>query len=707
MIYVDGIPLDYNDKTPVSFNVSWMDIRNITDIVVEGVVSITLSLPRTQKNHLALGHYSPLVKRGNVFNYEYRSGSNIVLQGKLRIQSRSHNEIQVILTSNNSDWIELFKTLNSKEIDLGTRLFNQQEYVDTLDDQSVVMYPFFKLFDEQFTNDWTDVHINNFKPAPNAGNFIRKAFKSIDYNAEFVGNMTELDKVHLYRATPTDASVNFEDAQAVLDTQFGVGNVYSWGLTSTGIYAAFLVPLVTDTITVDENDNISLVDFTYLDAPQGQGTTQTRQYPVYTSSIGGSYTVNLKLMLEVLTGYQTNTPMSILIRVIEAPLPTPTGEIVIPPGTPITDYNVLAETTISYSGHIGNFIPLPNEWDITTPRFLVQAGQSFMVCLYFILPTGQVGTRYIKVYKAIQTIETYPSTLSDGFYYNVKDALPESKASDILKSLIQNFNGMIVTKYNDVFIHNRDEWYQDESEDWTSKVDYLRDLIYEPISDISKRLLFQYAVDNTDDLQEVFRKENNKEYGSLEVELADDLLYGEQEMNPQILYAPSMERTVETVDMPHGTNGRDMDAPIYNNYKMDKDRVLYNKGERGTPYNLTGASASIPLNKYIYGSFEPLKFSELYPRFWQRTIELINKGEFVTAYVRLTSADIAQLNYRKAKLIRLDDGNIVKAWINRIDDLRPGSTAPTKIEFITFRSPAEEVTVSDGAYSNGYTNGYE
>jgi hypothetical protein len=707
MIYVDGIPLDYNDKTPVSFNVSWMDIRNITDIVVEGVVSITLSLPRTQKNHLALGHYSPLVKRGNVFNYEYRSGGNIVLQGKLRIQSRSHNEIQVILTSNNSDWIELFKTLNSKEIDLGTRLFNQQEYVDTLDDQSVVMYPFFKLFDEQFTNDWTDVHINNFKPAPNAGNFIRKAFKSIDYNAEFVGNMTELDKVHLYRATPSDAEINFQDAQTTLDAANGIGNTYSWGLTSTSIYAAFLVPLVTDTVVQDESNNISLVNFTYLDAPQGQGTTQVRPYPVYTSSIGASYNINVQLRMRVLTGYTVNELMSIKIKAIRIPFPTPTGEVIVPPGTPITDYDTLSEKSFSFSGHIGNIIPLANDFNVTLPTFVVPEGDSFMICLYFDLPSGQVNTRYIEVFKSNINFITAPTLVSDGLYYNVKDALPESKASAVLKSLIQNFNGMIVTKFNDVFIHNRDEWYQDEAEDWTSKVDYLRDLSYEPISDISKRLLFQYAVDSTDDLQEVYRKDNNKEYGSLEVELADDLLYGEQQMNPQIDYAPSMELTVETIDMPHGTNGKEMDAPFYNNYRMDKDRILYNLGGRGANYNLTGASASIPLNKYIYGSFEPLKFSELYPRFWQRTIELINKGEFVTAYVRLTSADIAQLNYRKAKLIRLDDGNIVKAWINRIDDLRPGSTAPTKIEFITFRSPAEEVVIEGRAYDNGYTEGYD
>jgi hypothetical protein len=483
---------------------------------------------------------------------------------------------------------------------------------------------------------------------------------------------------------------------------------YSWGLTSAGIFAALLAPVTAHAIDVDEGDNVSLVSFTHLNEPQSaQAISVVSNYPVYTSSVGARYRISLDLRYRVITGWQGSTPMNILVKVIETPFPG--QEIVVPPGASPTAYTTLSETSFAYTGHIGNAIsPIANEITVNIPEFVIAEGVSFMLAFYFELESGQVGTRHMEVFRCNLSINTAPTLVVDTLYYKLEKALPLMKGSDLIKSMMQNFNGIIETKNGEVNIYNRDEWYQDEgAEDWTFKIDHLQDIVHTPISDINKRQLFQYLEDDKDSNQASWRQFEPLEYGALQVDLNDDLLYGENLMTSDVRFAPSMPEVALGANIPTGYVSGETADTFANNYNIE-DRILLNKGAKGMSYQLQGAAPTLDLTEYVDTSFEELKFENLFPQFFQRTFDLLNFGEFIECYVLLTPTDYLTLDYRKPKLLRLSDGNIVKAWINRISDLRPHSNTHTKIEFISFKNRGTEPRVGgSGAYSGGYSIAYD
>ena len=726
MIRVNGIELDFDERTPVSFDISFMDIRQLGNLTAEGIVSVSLRLPRTQRNHLALGHYSSLTERNNTFKYTYEVNGNQVLNGRMMILSRSREEVTALLTAKAADWIEAVKVLGTRDVDLGSRLFGPAEFVAATEDSSVVAYPFFQFTADQF-QEFPAVNVNNFKPAPNIGNFLRQMFDSVGYDLELIGAMSELDAMHILRGTATDADILFEDAETLLDAAAGIGATFRVYLNTLGVFTDFMIPAVTHQIILDEGDNITYVDYEHATAPPGNPEQQvlTRPFPVYTSSVGAAYRIELDIRYRLrsfsnlaISGDQISaqTPISVVAKVIEMPFPG--SEILVPPAANPTQYNTLSEFSFQFTGHIGNFLnPIPVDNTINLPEFVVAAGVQFAVVLYFPTVSGSMANVWLECFRSSIKIETAPTLVSNGLTYNVQDAMPTMKAGEFLKSIIQNFNGIVDTEFNTVKIHCRDEWYLDESDDWTAKTDTEQPIEHITITDIGKLLKFDYLTDNDDKLQERFRIANNKEFGGVEIEMADDILFGETEVTSSVRWAASIERTgFGSVNIPQGVRrddtGSDDNSPFFNDYRAE-DRILYDKGKAGLEFQvITEPETQPPLsvNAYRNLSFEPLNFSNVYDRFWRRTIDLINSGELVRVWLRLTAADMAQLNYRTAKLITLDDGNVVKAWINRITDLRPGSGRSTQVEFIVKNNKGEfqrpNVRPAGRAYDEGYSDGY-
>jgi len=92
----------------------------------------------------------------------------------------------------------------------------------------------------------------------------------------------------------------------------------------------------------------------------------------------------------------------------------------------------------------------------------------------------------------------------------------------------------------------------------------------------------------------------------------------------------------------------------------------------------------------------------LYEMFWEfHILSLLKRPVVKMAYFKLTTADIANLDYRK--LIYLEGGQADTYWImNKITDYKAGTNQPTKVELFEYRNtrPVKPVKINKGFGAN-------
>lgn len=295
-------------------------------------------------------------------------------------------------------------------------------------------------------------------------------------------------------------------------------------------------------------------------------------------------------------------------------------------------------------------------------------------------------------------------------YINEKEIAPDMKAQDFISSIINTFNIVVEEADGEVIMLPSDEYYlpPTEQEDWTDKIDLSKDFIQTPLSQkFGKNLLFKHNQTDLDSWNSTGTKEGLEElinrYGdggkvNEDLNTTDETTIAETKF-----ITPKTTRYTELV----GQINWNM---INSSVKIERDSGYYPyvmiKGKQvsGTiglinypssainvyPYYLHVYTSSIQssnnlsllfANKLDYGfSYSTIG---LIDRYYTNTIRRINEGYFIECSVKLNEVDIANLSFRKPKMISTPYGKML-CILNRVVEYDLTNKEVTKCEFITY-----------------------
>lgn len=311
-------------------------------------------------------------------------------------------------------------------------------------------------------------------------------------------------------------------------------------------------------------------------------------------------------------------------------------------------------------------------------------------------------------------------------YGTVKSKIPKNiKQKDFFKSLISMFNLYVEP---DPFLHNvlriepRNDYYAAGSVvDWTSKLDMSNSIEITPMGDLDwKQYLFSYNKDD-DYYNKLYNNEFKEVYGSAEIRIVNDFI--SEKKNIGIIFAPT-----PSVALPGAlvlpTIISEGSGQIPDDYPESIIRILYYAGMitgdwTHTEYS-TGSTTHTTYpycghlddpqtptldilwdqpNK-IYWTMSDITLytnNNLYNTYWADFIgEISDKdSKIITAYFRLSTLDIYQLDFRDTYFI---DGHYLR--LNKVYDYNPDVEQVTKCEFIKIAAPVP-VTSNNIQVRNG------
>ena len=291
-----------------------------------------------------------------------------------------------------------------------------------------------------------------------------------------------------------------------------------------------------------------------------------------------------------------------------------------------------------------------------------------------------------------------------GGFVTMNEYVPQKiKQSDFVKSIFTMYNlfaDVDPEQPNNIILTHRDEYYDNGAEkDWTKKLAKDREQNLEFLPDVTnKRLILTYKQD-TDSANKLYFDTTREIYGQLEYifnsEYVKDIDTKELIFSPTPITSTTFNAIVPMIDGQTPKTGL---------------RILYDGGEQpcgsydlidggvtGT-YGVTTYPAithfdnantpSFDLNfgtcDFYYYQPQTLTNNNLYNLYWRRTINQINEGKMLTAFFRLTEADIHGLKLNDK--IRIDN-----SWwnINKVIDYNANTDGLTKVELISVDSEQE------------------
>jgi hypothetical protein len=293
------------------------------------------------------------------------------------------------------------------------------------------------------------------------------------------------------------------------------------------------------------------------------------------------------------------------------------------------------------------------------------------------------------------------NALSENSLVQLKNFVPQKiKQKDFIAGIIKMFNLYITPDENNdknLLVSTRDEFYDSgDVLDWTYKLDKSKDTKVVFIPDIlTKKILFSYKPDN-DAANTEYTNRTSNIYGEYEIEFENEFVKDSNNVQPIFSPTPLIE------------NGIGLIVPYIDSLSPKNNiRILYTKPETGTwvwvstinpaitatynEYSYAGhfndiIEPTIDFNfgicdEYLYSDFEYISNNNLFNKYYSRSITQIETGSLLTAYFRLTPADINKIKLND-KIFILDN----YYYINRIIDYDANAVNKlTKVELITVK----------------------
>jgi hypothetical protein len=281
--------------------------------------------------------------------------------------------------------------------------------------------------------------------------------------------------------------------------------------------------------------------------------------------------------------------------------------------------------------------------------------------------------------------------------------IPEKiKQSDFIKSIFMMYNLYATANpnnQNNLILISRDEYYDaGKAVDWTNKLmkDKEQSMIFIPELN-NKKLRLTYKAD-TDSPNTVYTGITNEIYGQVEVTFDNEYVKGIDVK--ELIFSPTpVQPTIFGAFLPllNGAAPKTNIRILVDNRQKVAQDVIINSGYNtqtstggAYPY-LSHFGGTDPFNpifdinfaaaQYYYYQVAQNTDSNLYNKYWRRTVAQINGGKLLTAYFLLNEVDIQLMELNDK--IRIDN-----SWwsINKIIDYNANDLVPTKVELISLET---------------------
>jgi len=639
---------------PLTFSIN--DFRNLD--TRNGVFSKTIKVPGTKKNDSLLGSAFDITAEG-FFDRNKRSRAIVERDGiryldgsvqlkKVNISQGRFHEYELILYGELSDWANLLKGRNIRDIEYSTVLYNyanlsgtwnnngrDNEYVFPMVDYGTFSKP-------TIPDSSTDITVERFRPSVFVYYIFRKIFEAIDYELKpgFFARKEFRNLILPYVGEATYAS------QEEID-----GNRLEGNKDLAQVFATSL-----------ETTVINYLNAGGIDDNVDPGNNFNSTTGVYTAPYDGNYTIISRFT---------------------------------------TQNKSLLSETITYrlkKNGVTTLFEIDKEYDyLEFYSFYVNMGSYDLVAgdtLELTLEGNSISPNY-ELFSADFDITLSQIPIQDGVKFDIVNGVYDITQVDFIKSFCQMFNLVCLTdsRLKSVEFIHRDEFYKpiSEADDWSSKLDINRPQELEQIEEgLNSILKFEYAKDENDDSLVSFRQTYNTYYGNDERILDNEFLQGSKNV-ANLPYAPTL--------MGYGfVNNTHYLPRMYNDgfTKELEPRVLIYDGLQNGSWTFdSNNETQYPFAYFIKNISTPqdisLSFSNLkdvsqglqqndlglVDKYYKEQIRQINNGRLYTCYLKLNPIDIVNLDFRKPKLI-----NGVYYYLNKVEDYLAGKDVSTKVELI-------------------------
>lgn len=308
--------------------------------------------------------------------------------------------------------------------------------------------------------------------------------------------------------------------------------------------------------------------------------------------------------------------------------------------------------------------------------------------------------------------EVVNSTYVEGSTIDMSSSIPAKvKQRDFIKSLVNMFNLYIQPNPDDekdLIIEPRDDFYNNEVIDWSSKIDKSKDIEFLPMGALnSKEYLYTYKQDN-DYYNDLYYNTWDEVYGQADFIINNDFLKAEHKT--EIIFSPTpsvgqswYDRVIPTIikfDDKDGVQRTEANIRILQWGGMkDTDQQWLHRDSSGvtfkTQYPYSGMyddpyspteDIGFNLSNEIYWANvfnNVITFSNnnLYNKYYKKFIEEITdtNSKIVNGYFYLTPSDISNLSFRKQYYF---EGQYFR--LNKVENYNPINPI-TKCEFLKIK----------------------
>ena len=308
--------------------------------------------------------------------------------------------------------------------------------------------------------------------------------------------------------------------------------------------------------------------------------------------------------------------------------------------------------------------------------------------------------------------EVVNSTYVEGSTISMNTAIPAKvKQRDFIKSLVNMFNLYIQPNPDDekdLIIEPRDDFYNNNIIDWSSKIDKSKDIDIQPMGALnSKEYLYTYKQDN-DYYNDLYYNTWDEVYGQADFIINNDFLKAEHKT--EIIFSPTpsvgqswYDRVIPTIikfDDKDGVQRTEANIRILQWGGMkDTDQQWLHSDSSGvtfkTQYPYSGMyddpytpTEDIGFNltneiywANVFNNVITFSNNNLYNKYYKKFIEEITdtNSKIVNGYFYLTPSDISNLSFRKQYYF---EGQYFR--LNKVENYNP-SNPITKCEFLKIK----------------------
>ena len=694
---------------PLTFSVG--EIRDITKRT--GTFSKTIVLPATDNNNQLLNHYYDVNIDAGTFDITKLTRcqvlqNDVVILEDAILQLISVNKYQ---TTDAYEQVANYEVLiKDTKAELFTAITNAEltdiDFSDldhyAVSSSIIATYSFTQANGYKYVLPYdTDnlYNVRQLKPAIYAKTYFDRIFANAGFTYTWAGlQAARFDKLLI----PYNGDENQIDW-----TDYKVKARNTWTTTQMPSFGNFTTFQETLTGWTEELDTQGIFNPT-----TGQYTAPTATDPAASQGYEFNITITYEVTFEntsalPVRAYANGIPQNAIFYPFVKAL-NPSGQGTIASLTPITINSPLASGTTTF-GAYSNLV-------ITSPTGYINTGDILTMVAGILSTNWQNGntkwrTTTTNVLAGVNVnldildirVEITPNSNTQpiGGFVTMNQYVPQKiKQSDFVKSIFTMYNlfaDVDPEQPNNIILTHRDEYYDNGAEkDWTKKLAKDREQTLAFLPDVTnKRLILTYKQD-TDSANKLYFDTTREVYGQLEYifnsEYVKDIDTKELIFSPTPITSTTFGAIVPMIDGQAPKSGL---------------RILYDGGEQtcgsydlidggltGT-YGVTTYPAithfdnantpSFDLNfgtcDFYYYQPQTLTNNNLYNLYWRRTINQINEGKMLTAFFRLTEADIHGLKLNDK--IRIDN-----SWwnINKVIDYNANTDTLTKVELISVDS---------------------